>query len=66
MITDQKEVPKVSIEDHIRDSLELLCIRLEKGYPSDVERTKFQGDLARGIEEAIESAIQRHESEEHD
>ena len=56
----------MSIEDQIRDSLELLCIRLEKGYPSDVERGKFQGDLARAVEEAIGSAIRRHESEEHD
>ena len=56
----------MSIEDRIRDSLELLCIRLEKGYPSDVERAKFQGDLARAVEEAIGLAIQRHEGEEHD
>lgn len=53
------------IEERIRLSLTLLCNKLERGGPSDEERSKFQDVLAAAIDEAIREAFAQHQSTTH-
>ena len=55
----------MSIENRIRQSLSLLCQKLEDGERSDAERTKFQDDLSGAIDEAIALAIEKHLKDDH-